>query len=134
MTWENKMVYYINRSIETDFETAIQRITISLKSEGFAVVTKLDVQEKLNNALDVNFRPYMILGACNPQGAYNALLHENKIGVLLPCNVIVQDLGDGNIEIATVDPYASMMAVENSELGALAGDIKTRLKNAIENA
>lgn len=128
------MDYYINRTIESDFNNAIVRITKSLKAEGFSVVTKLDVQEKLNSALNINFRPYMILGACNPQGAYNALKYENKIGVLLPCNVIVQDLGDGKIEIATVDPYASMMAVENPDLEILAADIKTSLKNAITNA
>ncbi len=128
------MIYYINRTIETNFDEAVLRIIASLKKEGFGIVTKMDVREKLNTALNVNFRRYLILGACNPEGAYNALQQENKIGVLLPCNVIVQELEDGKTEIATVDPYASMMAVDNSELAAMAGEMKERLTRAIKNA
>lgn len=128
------MIYYINRTIESDFDTAIDRVTKALKKEGFGVVTKMDVQKKLNDALDVNFRPYVILGACNPKGAYKALQHENKIGVLLPCNVIIQQVEDGKIEIAAVDPYASMMAVENQGLADLAEEMKSRLKNVIDLA
>lgn len=128
------MIYYINRTIESDFDTAIDRVTKALKKEGFGVVTKMDVQKKLNDALNVNFRPYVILGACNPKGAYKALQHENKIGVLLPCNVIIQQVEEGKIEIAAVDPYASMMAVENQGLADLAEEMKSRLKNVIDLA
>jgi uncharacterized protein (DUF302 family) len=128
------MIYYINRVIESDFDTAIDRVTKALKNEGFGVVTKMDVQKKLNNALDVDFRPYVILGACNPEGAYKALQHENKIGVLLPCNVIIQQLEKGKVEIAAVDPYASMMAVENQGLAELAEKMKLRLTNVVTKA
>lgn len=125
------MKYYINKTISADFEQAIQRVTEALKTEGFGVLSEIDIQQKLKEKLDVDFRKYKILGACNPPNAYKALQHEDKIGVLLPCNVIVQELGDNEIEVAAVDPVASMMTVENHALASIAGEIKEKLGRVI---
>lgn len=125
------MKYYINKTITAEFDRAIELVTEALKKEGFGVLSEIDIQEKLKEKLDVDFRKYKILGACNPPYAYKALQLEDKIGTMLPCNVIVQEIGDGRIEIAAVDPVASMMAVENKELAGIAGDIKTKLERVI---
>jgi uncharacterized protein (DUF302 family) len=125
------MKYYISKTIQGDFDQAVMHVTESLKKAGFAVLTVIDMQEKLKEKLDVDFRKYKILGACNPQYAYQALLHEDKIGTMLPCNVIVQELNNNEIEVAAVDPLASMMAVENENLGAIAGEVKEKLERAI---
>lgn len=125
------MNYYINKTITAEFDQAIELVTEALKAEGFGVLSEIDIQEKLKEKLNVDFRKYKILGACNPPNAYKALQKEDKIGTMLPCNVIVQEIGEGRIEIAAVDPVASMMAVENKELDGIAGDIKTKLERVI---
>ncbi len=125
------MKYYISKKINTDFDSAVLAITESLKKEGFGVLTEINMQEKLKDKLNVDFRKYKILGACNPAFAYQALQHEDKIGTMLPCSVIVQELGDNEIEVAAVDPIASMMAVENPKLAGIAGEVKEKLERAI---
>jgi len=125
------MKYYINKKIKGDFEQAVQLVTEALKKEGFGVLSEIDIQQKLNEKLDVDFRKYKILGACNPPIAYKALQQEDKIGTMLPCNVILQELDDNLIEVAAVDPVASMMAVENKQLEGIANDIKKKLNRVI---
>jgi uncharacterized protein (DUF302 family) len=125
------MKYYISKKIKSDFEQAVQLVTEALKKEGFGVLSEIDIQQKLNEKLDVDFRKYKILGACNPAYAYKALQQEDKIGIMLPCNVILQELDDNLIEVAAVDPVASMMAVENKQLAGIANDIKEKLNRVI---
>jgi len=125
------MKYYISKKIKSDFEQAVQLVTEALKKEGFGVLSEIDIQQKLNEKLDVDFRKYKILGACNPPAAYKALQQEDKIGTLLPCNVILQELDDNLIEVAAVDPVASMMAVENKQLAGIANDIREKLNRVI---
>lgn len=126
------MSYYINKTLKNiSFEEGIARITESLKNEGFGILTEIDLKTTLKKKLDVDFYNYKILGACNPEFAYKALLAENKIGTMLPCNVIVQEKTPGEIEISAVDPMASMQAVESENLGDLAKEVKTKLENCI---
>ena len=125
------MQYYISKKISSGFDQAIQLVTDALKKEGFGILTEINVREKMKEKLDVDFRKYMILGACNPQYAYKALLQEDKIGTMLPCSVIVQELGDNEIEVAAIDPVASMLAVENKEVALIAGEIREMLGRAI---
>ena len=126
------MSYYINKTLKNiSFEDGITRITESLKNEGFGILTEIDLKATLKKKLDVDFYNYKILGACNPGFAYKALLAENKIGTMLPCNVIVQEKKPGEIEISAVDPMASMQAVESENLGDLAKEVKKKLENCI---
>lgn len=125
------MKYYISKKISTSFDQAVQLVTESLKKEGFGVLTEINIQEKFKEKLNADFRKYKILGACNPAFAYKALQMEDKIGTMLPCSVIVQELDNHEIEVAAVDPIASMMAVENAELAGIAGEIKQMLERAI---
>ena len=125
------MKYYISKKISIDFDQAVLLVTESLKKEGFGVLSEIDIQQKLKEKLDVDFRKYKILGACNPQSAHKALLQEDKIGTMLPCNVIVQEIGENQVEVAAVDPAASMMAVENKQLAGIAGEIKVKLERVI---
>jgi uncharacterized protein (DUF302 family) len=125
------MNYYINKTIKAEFNQAVQLVTDGLKAEGFGVLSEIDIQQKLKEKLDVNFRKYKILGACHPPSAYKALQQEDKIGTLLPCNVILQELDDNQIEVAAVDPVASMMAVKNKQISAVAKDIRERLERVI---
>ena len=127
------MKYYFNKTINGIFDHVIEKVTTALKAEGFGILTKIDVQATLKKKLDIDFRPYVILGACNPLFAYKALLAEDKIGTMLPCNVIVQEAGEDEIEIAAIDPMASMQVVENGDLGEVAGTIKAKLENVINN-
>ena len=127
------MSYYFNSKILGDFEDVIQRTTTALKEEGFGVLTDIDVTATLKKKLDVDFKNYRILGACNPPFAFKALQAEDKIGTMLPCNVIVQEISDGEIEVAAIDPIASMQAVNNPELAEIANEIQGKLKNAINN-
>ena len=127
------MKYYFNKTINEDFESAIEKVTGALKAEGFGILTEIDIQAALKKKLDVDFRPYKILGACNPPFAHKALLAEDKIGTMLPCNVIVQDMGNGQTEVAAVNPVASMQAVKNDSLGEVAGVIEAKLKKVIES-
>lgn len=126
------MSYYINKTLKNiSFEEGIDRITASLKNEGFGILTEIDLKATLKKKLDVDFYNYKILGACNPGFAYKALQAEDKIGTMLPCNVIVQEKITGEIEVSAVDPMASMQAVENTSLGALAKEVRTKLENCI---
>ncbi len=127
------MQYYFNKIVEMDFEAAIEKVTEELKKEGFGVLTEIDVQAALKKKIDVDFRKYRILGACNPSYAYKALLAEDKIGTMLPCSVIVQEREDGRVEVAAIDPIASMQAVENESLGGIALEVQAKLKKVIEN-
>jgi uncharacterized protein (DUF302 family) len=127
------MQYYFNKIVEMTFEETIDKVTEELKKEGFGVLTEIDVQAALKKKIDVDFRKYRILGACNPSYAYKALLAEDKIGTMLPCNVIVQEREDGKIEVAAIDPIASMQAVENERLGGIAVEVHAKLKKVIEN-
>lgn len=127
------MKYYHEKTLtNVSFEEAIQKVTEALKEEGFGILTEIDVKETLKKKLDEDFRPYKILGACNPPFAHKALLAEDKIGAMLPCNVIVQQSDDG-VEIAAVDPVASMQAVGNKDLEGIAKEIQTKLKTVIES-
>lgn len=125
------MTYYINKTITADFDQAIELVTEALKTEGFGVLSEIDIQQKLKEKLDVDFRKYKILGACNPANAFKALQQEDKIGTMLPCNVIVQETDDNQIEVAAVNPVASMMSVENEQLTDIAGEIKSKLEKVI---
>lgn len=127
------MSYYIETKLhDINFEDAIEKVTNELKKEGFGVLTEIDLKSTLKKKLDVDFYNYRILGACNPPYAHKALLAENKIGTMLPCNVIVQERNPGEIEVSAVDPIASMQAIENPDLGVLAKEIQDRLKAVIE--
>lgn len=127
------MKYYIEKTLDTDFESAIVKTTESLKAEGFGVLSEINIHEKLKEKLNVDYPKYRILGACNPPLAYQALQHENKIGTMLPCNVIVREIGENKTEVAAVDPIASMQAVENEMLGGVASDVQNRLKKVIDS-
>ena len=127
------MAYYFSKTLDISFEDTIKKVTDELKKEGFGILTNIDVQQTLKEKLDVDFRKYRILGACNPSFAYKALQSENKIGTMLPCNVVVQDLGDGKVEVAAIDPVASMQAVTNQDLGEIASQVQSKLKRVIDN-
>ena len=127
------MSYYFNKTVDMTFDEAINKVTEELKKEGFGVLTEIDVTAALKKKINVDFRKYRILGACNPSFAYKALLAEDKIGTMLPCNVIVQEKEDGKIEVAAVDPVASMQAIKNKNLGEIATTVQSKLKQVIEN-
>jgi len=124
------MSYYYNKVLtDASFNEAIERVTDVLTKEGFGVLTEIDVKETLKKKLDVDFKKYRILGACNPAYAYKALQFEYKIGVMLPCNVIVEEHETGEVEVSAVDPIASMQAIENNELADIAGEVRSKLRN-----
>lgn len=127
------MSYYFTKTVEGTFDQVIEKVNEELKKEGFGVLTQIDVKETLKKKLDVNFPKYTILGACNPGFAHEALMAENKIGTMLPCNVIVQEHENGEIEVSAVDPVASMMAVNNEHLGSVANEVRTNLQRVINN-
>lgn len=127
------MQYYFEKTLNCSFDEAVERVTEELKKEGFGILTEIDVQATLKKKLNVDFRKYRILGACNPPFAHKALQAENKIGAMLPCNVVVQELDNGKTEVAAVDPVASMQAVENDTLGEVANTIRAKLQKVIEN-
>ena len=126
------MSYYFSKIVDDNFDDAIERVTAHLAEAGFGVLTTIDVSGTLKKKIDVDFQRYTILGACNPGFAYKALQAEDKIGVMLPCNVIVQETADGKVEVAAVDPMASMMAIQNETLGGVATQVQVMLKNVIE--
>jgi len=128
------MTYYIARTINASFEQTIKRVIEALKAEGFGVLTDIDVQATMKAKLGKNFRAYRILGACNPTLAHEALLLEDKVGTMLPCNVVVQDAGEGNTEIAAIDPVASMQAIDNPALLKSAELVRVKLMKAVEAA
>lgn len=127
------MSYYFSKKISGDFSAAEKKVREALQAEGFGVLTEIDVKATLEKKLDVDFRQYKILGACNPPFAYKALMGEDKIGTMLPCNVIVQETDSGEIEIAAVDPMASMAAVNNPQLGEVANVVREKLKKVVES-
>lgn len=127
------MQYYFSKILDMTFDEAVARVMDELKKEGFGILTDIDVQKTLKNKLDVNFMKYRILGACNPSFAYKALLAENKIGTMLPCNVIVREGEGDKVEVAAIDPIASMQAVQNPSLGEIAAQVQAKLKKVIES-
>ena len=127
------MNYYFNKTIKASFDEAISKTTTALADEGFGIVSEIDVTSTFKKKLNIDFRPYRILGACNPEFAHLALQNENKIGTMLPCNVIVQQISENETEIAAVNPIASMQAVENENLGSIAKEITARLEKVIAN-
>ena len=133
MQKEENMSYYFTTFVDKSFTDTIDYVTEELKKNGFGVLTTIDVKEAMKNKLDVDFRNYQILGACNPPFAHKALLAEDKIGTMLPCNVIVQEHEDGKIEVSAIDPIASMQAVQNESLGAVAIEVQGMIKKVIEN-
>lgn len=127
------MGYYFSKTLRMSFEEAVARVTEALKKDGFGIITEIDVKETLKKKLNVDFRKYRILGACNPPYAYKALQAEDKIGLMLPCNVIVQELPGGKVEVAAIDPVASMAAVKNTKLGEVGKEVSAKLKAVIDN-
>lgn len=127
------MSYYFATTLDLPFEEAVARATQALEAEGFGVLTGIDVAATLKKKLDVDFRPYRILGACNPALAFQALQREDKIGTMLPCNVVVQEIEPGRSEIAAIDPVASMQAVENPDLDDVAQTVRAKLTKVIEH-
>ncbi len=127
------MSYYFSKIIDLSFDNAIEKVTQVLKKEGFGVLTEIDVKATLKKKLDVDFRNYKILGACNPPFAYEALKSERMIGTMLPCNVIVQDAERGKTEVAAIDPISSMQAVDSPQLVQIAVQVQGKLKKVIES-
>ena len=125
------MSYYFAKTLDVSFADAVLRVTDALKAEGFGIVTEIDMRKTLKTKLNVEFREYRILGACNPSLAYDALQIESKVGTMLPCNVVVQDVGGGKTEIAAIDPVASMQAIDNPKLKAAAELVRAKLKAVI---
>ena len=125
--------YHLSRTVKLPFAAAIDATIAALGRHGFGVLTDIDVQATLRKKLDVSFRPYRILGACNPGMAYKALLAEDKIGTMLPCNVVVQELAEGMVEVSAVDPVASMQAVENATLAEAAVTVREMLQREIDD-
>lgn len=126
------MSYYFTKVLNASFDEAIDKVTNELKEEGFGILTEIDVKETFKKKLDIDFRKYRILGACNPKMAHQAISAESKIGTMLPCNVIVQEIEDGKTEVSAVDPVASMSAVENEALGSIAQEVRLKLQSVIE--
>ncbi|OGF66143.1 MAG: hypothetical protein A2Y62_06380 [Candidatus Fischerbacteria bacterium RBG_13_37_8] len=126
------MTYYFSKTIKGTFDEVVEKVTTALKNEGFGILTEINVNEVLKKKLDVDFQKYKILGACNPPFAYKALLAEDKIGTMLPCNVVVQEIAENEIEVAAVDPVASMSAIKNSALYEIATQVQKKLQNVIE--
>ena len=127
------MSYYIAKTMKVPFDEVIDQVTEALQAEGFGVLTEIDVQATLKKKLDVDFRRYRILGACNPEFAHRALQTEDKIGVMLPCNVIVQETDGGTVEVAAVDPLASMQAVDNPALADIGETVRGKLSKVVDS-
>ncbi|RJQ78964.1 MAG: DUF302 domain-containing protein [Desulfobacteraceae bacterium] len=126
------MAYHLTKTVPDSFDAAVTRVTEALKTEGFGVLTEIDVQTTLKHKLDVDFRRYLILGACNPRMALRALETEPYIGTMLPCNVVVQETQAGRVEVSAVDPLASMQAVQNPGLAEIAGEVRDKLQRVID--
>ena len=125
------MSFYFAKTVAASFDDTIARVTAALKQEGFGVISDIDVMAAMKAKLDVDFRPYRILGACNPTLAYEALKLEDKVGTMLPCNVVVQEIAPGKVEVAAIDPVASMMAIGNPRLKEKADAVRAKLESAI---
>ena len=126
------MTYHFSKTLRVPFDAAVERVTAALQREGFGILTEIDVKATLKKKLDVDFRNYRILGACNPPLAHRALQLEDKVGTMLPCNVIVQDKGEGMVEVSAVDPVASMQAIDNPRLRELAETVRGKLKGVVD--
>jgi len=126
------MNYHMTKTVPLPFDTAIEKVTEALKAEGFGILTDIDVKATLHKKLDIDFRPYRILGACNPPLAHEALEIEDKVGVLLPCNVVVQETKPGEVEVSAMDPVGAMEAIGNDKLTDLAKRVKERLNRVLE--
>jgi len=126
------MSYTFDKTLDLPFDKAVEHVTEALAAEGFGVLTQIDVSATLKTKIDVDFRPYTILGACNPGLAHKALSAEDRIGVMLPCNVVVQEKTPGRCEVSAVDPVASMSAVDNPDLGGIADAVRGKLRAVIE--
>lgn len=127
------MSYYYSRKISAGFDSAIEKVTSELKKEGFGVLTEIDVADTLKKKLDVDFRPYRILGACNPPFAYQALQSEDKIGLLLPCNFIVQQISEDEVEVSAINPLVSMQNVKNDNLNSVAAQVAEKIERIINS-
>lgn len=127
------MPYYLSKMLIVSFDEAVTRATDALKKEGFGILTEIDVSATLKKKIDVDFPSYRILGACNPTLAYEALKLENKVGTMLPCNVVVRDAGNGQMEVAAIDPVASMQAIDNPALKQAASQVRAKLEKVIAN-
>ena len=127
------MEYHFSKTLNSSFDEGVQKITEALKIEGFGIISEINIHDKFKEKLGIDFKKYRILGACSPSHAYKALLAEDKIGTMLPCNVLVIDQGDGKIEISAVNPVASMMAIHNPGLEPVALEITGKLKKVIES-
>ena len=127
------MTYYFSKTLDLSFDRAIDHVVEGLKQEGFGVLTDIDVKATLKKKLDVDFRNYRILGACNPPYAHAALEAEDKIGTMLPCSVIVQETSDGTVEVAAIDPIAAMQAIQNPALGNIASEVQAKLKRVVDS-
>lgn len=127
------MAYYYSKTLRTSFDDAVEKVTASLSAEGFGVISEVDLHEKIKYKLGVDFKRYRILGACNPAFSYRALQAEDKIGVMLPCNVLVIEQGEGNIEIAAVNPAEAMSVVRNEALNQVAAEVDAKLSRALES-
>ena len=125
------MTYHFSKTLALGMDEAIARVTDELTKEGFGILTEIDVKKTLKAKIDVDFRPYRILGACNPGFAHKALLAEDKIGTMLPCNVIVQEHSPGSVEVSAIDPMESMKAIENPALGGIATEVRAKLERVI---
>ena len=126
------MAYYFGKTLTLTFEKTLDHVKEALTMEGFGVITEIDVQDTLKKKIGVDFRKYRILGACNPTLAHEALQIEDKVGTMLPCNVVVQDLGSGNVEVAAIDPVASMQAIDNARLKIAAERVQAKLRRVID--
>ncbi len=124
------MTYYFSKTLPAGFDDAVRRTTEALKQEGFGIITEIDVKETFKKKLGIEFRNYRILGACNPALAHGALKLEDKVGTMLPCNVVVQDAAGDTVEVAAIDPVASMLAIDNPFLKKAAEEVRERLKKA----
>lgn len=127
------MSYYFSRTLDMPFDKAVAYVTEQLKTEGFGVLTEIDVKATIKKKLGEEFRDYRILGTCNPPFAYQALLAEDKIGTMLPCNVIVQETVEGAVEVAAIDPIASMQAIDNPTLGDIAAEVQSKLRRVVDS-
>ena len=125
------MSYHISRTVTGDFDDVVARTREELSKEGFGVLTEIDVKATLKKKIDADFRPYLILGACNPKLAHRALTAEDKLGVLLPCNVVVQDKGADGIEISAMDPAAAMSMIDSSEVGEVARIVRDKMEKVV---
>ncbi|MBI1182909.1 DUF302 domain-containing protein [bacterium] len=125
------MSYYFSATLHTGFDEAVEQVKEALKSEGFGVLTQIDIQQTLKAKIGADMKKYLILGACNPQFAHKAIEAEPKVGVFLPCNVLVQENDEGTVEVSAVDPIASMQAINNPQLGHLAAEVQQKIKRVI---